>query len=96
MSGDFWFGKRVLITGGDGFVATHLANTLLRRGAVVTVTVRHSRPLPTADLLELERGELRPDIEISEMLDIPEGTSKARLAEARGRLREALAGIVAE
>ena len=34
--------------------------------------------------------------EIAEMLDIPEGTSKARLAEARSRLREALAGIVAE
>lgn len=34
--------------------------------------------------------------EISGMLDIPEGTSKARLAEARARLREALAGIVAE
>ena len=34
--------------------------------------------------------------EISAMLDIPEGTSKARLAEARTRLREALAGIVAE
>jgi RNA polymerase sigma-70 factor, ECF subfamily len=34
--------------------------------------------------------------EISEMLAIPEGTSKARLAEARARLREALAGIVTE
>lgn len=34
--------------------------------------------------------------EIGRMLDIPEGTSKARLAEARTRLREALAGIVAE
>ena len=34
--------------------------------------------------------------EISEMLAIPEGTSKARLAEARARLREALAGIVIE
>ena len=34
--------------------------------------------------------------EIGEMLAIPEGTSKARLAEARMRLREALAGIVAE
>jgi RNA polymerase sigma-70 factor, ECF subfamily len=34
--------------------------------------------------------------EIGEMLDIPEGTSKARLAEARSRLREALAGIVTE
>jgi RNA polymerase sigma-70 factor (ECF subfamily) len=34
--------------------------------------------------------------EIGEMLDIPEGTSKARLAEARARLREALAGTEAE
>jgi RNA polymerase sigma-70 factor, ECF subfamily len=34
--------------------------------------------------------------EIGQMLDIPEGTSKARLAEARARLREALAGIAAE
>ncbi|HEV8612796.1 MAG TPA: RNA polymerase sigma factor [Gemmatimonadales bacterium] len=34
--------------------------------------------------------------EIGQMLDIPEGTSKARLAEARARLREALAGIMAE
>jgi RNA polymerase sigma-70 factor, ECF subfamily len=34
--------------------------------------------------------------EIGQLLDIPEGTSKARLAEARARLREALAGIVAE
>jgi RNA polymerase sigma-70 factor (ECF subfamily) len=34
--------------------------------------------------------------EISEMLDIPEGTSKARLSEARARLREALAGIVTD
>jgi RNA polymerase sigma-70 factor (ECF subfamily) len=34
--------------------------------------------------------------EIGQMLEIPEGTSKARLAEARARLREALAGIVAE
>jgi len=34
--------------------------------------------------------------EIGLMLDIPEGTSKARLAEARARLREALAGIVTD
>jgi DNA-directed RNA polymerase specialized sigma24 family protein len=31
--------------------------------------------------------------EIAEALGIPEGTSKARLAEGRARLREALAGI---
>jgi RNA polymerase sigma-70 factor (ECF subfamily) len=34
--------------------------------------------------------------EIADMLAIPEGTSKARLAEARTRLREALASVVAE
>ena len=34
--------------------------------------------------------------EIGEMLDIPQGTSKARLFEARARLREALAGVIAE
>lgn len=33
--------------------------------------------------------------EIGEMLDIPQGTSKARLFEARARLREALVGVVA-
>jgi RNA polymerase sigma-70 factor (ECF subfamily) len=34
--------------------------------------------------------------EIAEMLGIPEGTSKARLSEARTRLREALAGVATE
>lgn len=34
--------------------------------------------------------------EIAQLLDIPEGTSKARLAEARSRLREALASLVAD
>ncbi|HJR90602.1 MAG TPA: NAD(P)-dependent oxidoreductase [Aeromicrobium sp.] len=66
---DFWYGKRVLITGGDGFVATNLARTLMRRGAVVTITVRHSRPVPTADLIG---NEQRPDVEVCEMLDFPQ------------------------
>jgi RNA polymerase sigma-70 factor, ECF subfamily len=34
--------------------------------------------------------------EIGRMLDIPEGTSKARLSEARARLRVALAGVVTD
>jgi len=66
---DFWYGKRVLITGGDGFVATNMAQTLMRRGAVVTITVRHSRPVPTADLIG---NDLRPDVEVCEMLDYPQ------------------------
>ena len=63
---DFWYGKRVLITGGDGFAASNLASALMKRGAMVVVTVRHQRPLPTAGLLT---GDLRPDIEVSDMTD---------------------------
>ncbi|MDO7867860.1 NAD-dependent epimerase/dehydratase family protein [Nocardioides jiangxiensis] len=66
---DFWFGKRVLITGGDGFVASNLTEALMRRGAVVTITVRHQRPAPTSVLLN---SELRPDVEVTEMRDYSE------------------------
>lgn len=62
---DFWYGKRVLITGGDGFVAANLAHFLMSRGAVVTVTIRHNRPFPTAGLLG--DSDLRPDIEVCDM-----------------------------
>lgn len=63
---DFWYGKRVLITGGDGFVASNLTEALIRRGAMVTITVRHNRPVPTAALLGFDG---RPDIEVCEMDD---------------------------
>jgi CDP-glucose 4,6-dehydratase len=63
---DFWYGKRVLVTGGDGFVASNLADSLMRKGAVVTVTIRHNRPYPTAGLLGQDS---RPDVEVSEMTD---------------------------
>jgi CDP-glucose 4,6-dehydratase len=66
---DFWYGKRVLITGGDGFVASNLAQSLMAQGAVVTITVRHSRPVPTSGLLGYEE---RPDIEVCEMNDYPQ------------------------
>ena len=63
---DFWYGKRVLITGGDGFVASNLTEALLRRGALVTITVRHNRPVPTSHLLGFDN---QPDIEVCEMDD---------------------------
>lgn len=66
----FWFGKRVLITGGDGFVASHLVKLLLANGAYVVVTVRHTRPLRTLDLIQ-EEGipRLHPDVEHCDLLD---------------------------
>jgi RNA polymerase sigma-70 factor, ECF subfamily len=49
--------------------------------------------LRTVVVLHLIQGHSHP--EIAEMLDIPEGTSKARLSRARARLREELAGLAA-
>ncbi|MFZ2190148.1 MAG: NAD-dependent epimerase/dehydratase family protein [Candidatus Magasanikiibacteriota bacterium] len=69
---NFWFGKRVLVTGGDGFVASHLVKFLLTRGAVVVVTVRHKRPISTLRLiLEEDNKEhfINPDIEECDLLD---------------------------
>lgn len=66
----FWFGKRVLVTGGDGFLAAHLIKRLLALGACVTTTVRHVRPLNTLDLIrEKGDGEVRADIEQCDLLD---------------------------
>ncbi|MBI5366416.1 MAG: NAD-dependent epimerase/dehydratase family protein [Planctomycetes bacterium] len=60
----FWYGKRVLITGGDGFVASNLAASLMRKQATVVVSVRHQRPVSTLKLLGV--GE-SPDIEHSDL-----------------------------
>lgn len=68
---DFWYGKKVLITGGDGFVASNLARTLIQKGAVVTVIVRHQRPITTNNLLGATSEE-QPDIEVSSMIDFVE------------------------
>jgi RNA polymerase sigma-70 factor, ECF subfamily len=49
--------------------------------------------LRTVVVLHLIQGHTHP--EIAEILDIPEGTSKARLSRARARLREELADLAA-
>lgn len=66
----WWFGKRVLVTGGDGFVASHLVSELQRRGAVVVVTVRHQRPVRTLDLIRTpaDASLPSPDIEHCDLL----------------------------
>ena len=66
----FWFGKRVLITGGDGFVASNMALELLRRDANVTLVVRHHRPVST--LAMLGRPENGADLEHSDLMNFIE------------------------
>lgn len=68
----FWFGKRVLVTGGDGFLASHLTKALMDNGAVVVITVRHKRPIHTLEMLrdgEKENNLIVPDIEHFDLLD---------------------------
>lgn len=71
-NGNFWFGKRVLITGADGFVASHLIKKLLSLDAVVVATARHNRPLKTLDLLQDGETTKQPDMEFCDLLDYDE------------------------
>ncbi len=70
---NFWFGKRVLVTGADGFVGAHLIKTLLDSDAVVVATVRHNRPLSTLKMLHNgSDNHKKPDIEHCNLLDFQE------------------------
>ena len=40
----FWRGARVLVTGGGGFIGSHLVGRLLADGATVTATGRRAEP----------------------------------------------------
>lgn len=35
MKSNFWFSKRVLVTGGDGFLAANMIKNLLKKGSFV-------------------------------------------------------------
>jgi CDP-glucose 4,6-dehydratase len=43
MSRDFWYGRRVLVTGANGFLATHLTNALIKQNAIVQLARRARR-----------------------------------------------------
>ncbi len=55
---NFWFGKRVLITGGDGFVASHLIKSLINKGAVVVATVLYKKPISTLEIIRGKRHQI--------------------------------------
>ncbi|MFA5879703.1 MAG: NAD-dependent epimerase/dehydratase family protein [Candidatus Margulisiibacteriota bacterium] len=68
---NFWFGKRVLITGADGFVASHLIKELLQKNAIVVGTIRHKRPLSTLTMINDNNTDAPvPDVEQCNLLDI--------------------------
>jgi CDP-glucose 4,6-dehydratase len=70
LNNPFWYGKRVLVTGGDGFLASHLIKALLSAGACVTTTVRHARPINMLSLIQTgEMASNRPDVEQCDLLD---------------------------
>lgn len=68
---NFWFGKRVLVTGADGFMAAHLIKRLLELDAVVVSVVRHNRPLKTLELLQGKSAQ-QSDTEFCDLLDYDE------------------------
>ena len=69
---NFWFGKRVLVTGGDGFLAANLVRALLAEGAMVVITIRHSRPMSTLMLLHEKGNPTLADVENTNLLNYQE------------------------
>jgi len=69
MMADFWRGKKVLVTGAGGFIASHLVERLVQHGAQVRAFVRYNSradpgllsliPAPLFSELELVAGDLR-------------------------------------
>ncbi|MDD5556320.1 MAG: GDP-mannose 4,6-dehydratase [bacterium] len=58
MRGGFWKGRRVLVTGADGFMGSHLADRLVGEGARVSVFVRGSSTVGTTQYALKNIGHL--------------------------------------
>ncbi|GAJ18785.1 unnamed protein product, partial [marine sediment metagenome] len=56
---DFWKKKKVLVTGGAGFVGSHLAELLVKKGARVTVAVYKRSKRASLDNLEPVLKEIK-------------------------------------
>lgn len=58
MPGNFWKGKNVLVTGGTGFIGSHLVDQLVASGAAVTVTALERTSLPPYTQALLQAGKV--------------------------------------
>ncbi len=54
----FYQGKKVLVTGGTGFVGTHLVEALLRHGALVRIPIHERPPIVRDERIETVRADL--------------------------------------
>ncbi|GAF78326.1 unnamed protein product [marine sediment metagenome] len=60
----FWTGKRVMVTGGSGFLGSHIVGILRARGAEVGVPRKRDYDLTNLDAAKRAFAEMRPDIVI--------------------------------
>src|SRR3989344_376965 len=51
-----WKGNKVLVTGADGFIGSHVAKALIEKGAEVTTIVRDIKRKNNIDILSLKGG----------------------------------------
>lgn len=58
-----WSGKKVVVTGANGFIGSHLVDELLNRKAEVTAFV-HYNSRNDWGMLEGQYGDLTPDLNV--------------------------------